>query len=163
MVLIVSVILSFIGMELVSWLIHRYIMHGPLWNIHKTHHQHTNGWLELNDVFTIFFGGLAVILLVVGLEQNKAIFTGAGTGITLYGLTYFVVHDVLIHRRIRLDRTRLGRSRLFGRVKHPLLKALSEAHQDHHKSRERDGSTSFGLLLIDFKYIRKHFKQGRKS
>lgn len=153
MILLVSIILSFIGMELASWLIHRYIMHGPLWNIHKTHHQHTGGWLELNDVFTIFFGSLAVIFLVVGLEQHNAVLTGAGAGITLYGLTYFVVHDMLIHRRIKL----------FGRVKHPLLKALAEAHQDHHKSRERDGSTSFGLLLIDIKYIRKHFRQGRKS
>lgn len=152
MVLAVFVILSFIGMELVSWLIHRYIMHGPLWNIHKTHHQHSGSWLELNDVFTIFFGSLAVIFLVVGLEQHNMALTGTGAGITLYGLTYFVVHDILIHRRIRL----------FGRVKHPFLRALSEAHQDHHKSRERDGSTSFGLLLIDIKYIRKHFKQGRK-
>lgn len=152
MALFISVIGSFIFMELASWFIHKYIMHGPLWNIHKSHHQHGEGWLELNDVFTIFFSGLAIALLVAGLRQQNPFYTGSGLGISLYGLVYFVLHDVFIHRRIKL----------FSRSENFILKALADAHRDHHRSREREGSTSFGLLLVDYKYFRKHLRKGRK-
>lgn len=30
---------TFIAMEGVTWLTHRYIMHGLLWYLHKDHHQ----------------------------------------------------------------------------------------------------------------------------
>lgn len=146
---------SFILMEFASWLIHKYIMHGPLWRIHKTHHQHRKGsWLELNDLFTIFFSGLAIVLLIRGIELRNAILTGAGAGISLYGITYFVLHDVFIHRRIKF----------FSGSNNPLLKALAEAHRDHHKSRQKSGSTSFGLLLVNKQYYKKHFRRkGRKT
>ena len=152
MALFFSVIGSFIFMELASWFIHKYIMHGPLWKIHKSHHIHSAGRLELNDVFTLFFSGLAIALLVAGLRQQNPYFVGSGLGISLYGGVYFILHDVFIHRRIKL----------FKRNRNFILNALADAHRDHHRSRERDGSTSFGLLLIDFKYFRKYLKKGRK-
>lgn len=149
--LVVSLISSFVLMEFASWFIHKYLMHGPLWNIHKSHHQHQAGkkW-ELNDLFSLFFTGLAIYLLIRGLRQQQAILTGAGLGISLYGITYFVVHDVFIHRRIKL----------FRNSRNPFIKALAEAHYDHHKSHERRGGKSFGLLLVGKEYYQKHF--GRK-
>lgn len=153
--LILSVTGSFVLMEFASWFIHKYIMHGPLWNIHKTHHQHQKGsWLELNDLFTIFFSGLAIFFLIRGLNLKNPYLTGAGAGISLYGITYFAVHDVFIHRRIKF----------FSGSNNPFLKALAEAHRDHHKSREKSGSTSFGLLLVNKEYYKKYFgRKGRKT
>ena len=152
MALIISLIGSFVFMELASWFIHKYIMHGPLWKIHKSHHTHTEGWLEVNDVFTLFFSSLAIGLLLVGLNQQNPYFIGCGLGISLYGCVYFILHDVFIHRRIKL----------FKRNRNFILKGLADAHRDHHKSQERDGSTSFGLLLVDLKYFKKHLRKGRK-
>jgi beta-carotene 3-hydroxylase len=153
MALLISLIGSFVFMELASWFIHKYIMHGPLWNIHKSHHKHTAGWLELNDVFTLFFSSLAIGFLVAGLNYQHPYFTGVGIGISLYGCVYFILHDVFIHRRIKL----------FAQSRNFVLSALADAHRNHHKSRERDGSTSFGLLLIDLKYFKKHLRKGRKA
>lgn len=46
------VLLVFIAMEGATWLIHKYVMHGFLWMLHKDHHDHSNaGSLEKNDYF----------------------------------------------------------------------------------------------------------------
>ena len=153
LILIISTIGSFAGMELASWFIHKYIMHGPLWNIHKTHHQHNEHVVELNDVFTLFFAGIAAVLLYVGLGNGNMSMVGAGTGITLYGVVYFILHDVFIHRRIRL----------FKRSKNLLLQALADAHRDHHKSINRRPSTSYGLLLVNKKYFLKHYRKRKNA
>lgn len=140
--------LGFIGMEIFSWFIHKYIMHGLLWKIHKTHHTKTKGFFELNDIFSFIFGSIAVILIILGLNNLDYRFW-IGTGISLYGFSYFILHDVLIHRRLKF-------------LKKPAnnyLDAISKAHRDHHKTRERDGSVSFGLLLVPKKYFRNSKKR----
>ena len=50
---ILTVMISFIGMECMAWFSHKYIMHGFLWKLHKDHHQKTNHWWELKDIFVI--------------------------------------------------------------------------------------------------------------
>ena len=137
-------VLSFLGMEIFSWAFHKYIMHGILWNIHKTHHSKSQDHLEFNDVFSLFFGSVATILIVFGLEHSDYRFW-IGCGITLYGLVYFILHDVLIHRR-------------FAKWKRPAniyLEALTRAHRDHHRTNQRDGSVAFGLLWIPRRYFKK--------
>ncbi len=136
--------LGFIGMEILSWFIHKYIMHGWLWQIHKTHHTKTNGFFELNDIFSLIFGSVAVILIVLGFASLDYRFW-LGAGITLYGFSYFILHDILIHRRFKFLK----------RPANTYLDAISQAHRDHHKTRERDGSVSFGLLLVPKKYYMK--------
>ena len=138
-------VLGFIGMELSSWFIHKYIMHGFLWNIHKTHHTKNDSFFELNDIFSFIFGAIAVILIISGLSEFDYRFW-LGTGITVYGFSYFILHDVLIHRRLRFLK----------KPKSSFFDAISKAHRDHHKTRERDGSVSFGLLLVPKKYYRKN-------
>ncbi|KKX47766.1 hypothetical protein L950_0224770 [Sphingobacterium sp. IITKGP-BTPF85] len=32
----------FVLMEGATWIIHKYIMHGFLWGLHKDHHDHSN-------------------------------------------------------------------------------------------------------------------------
>ena len=127
-------------MELFSWAIHKYLMHGVLWNIHKTHHTHTKGFFELNDLFTLIFGGSAIALIFLGIDQFDYRFW-IGCGISLYGVSYFVLHDVLIHKRLRW----------FEKPKNKYLKAITEAHKAHHRTQKED-SVSFGLFVVPKKY-----------
>lgn len=141
----VFLLVGFIGMELFSWFFHKHIMHGWLWNIHKTHHTKTKGFFELNDIFSLIFGSSAIVLILLGLANFDYRFW-IGVGISLYGFSYFILHDVFIHRRLKFMK----------KPTNSYLDAISKAHQDHHKTRKRDGSVSFGLLLVPKKYFRKN-------
>ncbi|MEM9671748.1 MAG: sterol desaturase family protein [Bacteroidota bacterium] len=144
MLAIVLTLVGFLGMEIFSWAFHKYVMHGALWSIHKTHHQKQHGYFELNDVFSLFFGSIAVVLIILGLENFDYRFW-IGLGITLYGFVYFILHDILIHRRMK-------------KLKRPsnhYLDGIARAHRAHHKSDRRDDSVSFGLLLVPRRYFRK--------
>ncbi|MFO7826253.1 MAG: sterol desaturase family protein [Cyclobacterium sp.] len=138
------IIIGFLAMELSGWFIHKYIMHGPLWRIHKTHHEHTKGYFELNDLFSLLFGSIAIVLIFLGLENFDYRFW-MGVGISFYGMSYFFLHDILIHRRLKF----------FGKPKKGFLAGIFKAHQAHHASRFRDGSVSFGLFFVPFKYFKK--------
>ena len=45
------VLLTFFTMEGITWLTHKYVMHGFLWYLHEDHHQPTPGFFEKNDAF----------------------------------------------------------------------------------------------------------------
>lgn len=134
---------SFLAMEAASWTIHKYIMHGALWHIHRTHHEHNKGFFELNDVFSLFFGTVAVVLILSDLANTGGRFW-IGMGISLYGVVYFILHDVLIHKRIKFKGRPIG----------VYLNGISKAHRDHHKSKEKDDSVCFGLLVVPKKYFK---------
>jgi len=67
-----------------------------------------------------------------------------GVGISLYGLVYFIVHDLYIHRRLKV----------FGKTANVYLRALDIAHKVHHSTRGRDGSQSFGMLWVHPRFFR---------
>ncbi|WP_114748292.1 sterol desaturase family protein [Pleomorphovibrio marinus] len=140
---VMFVVLGFVLMEISGWFIHKYIMHGPLWNIHKTHHQHNSGIFELNDLFSLAFGLIAVVLILLGVENLDARFW-IGIGISLYGMSYFVIHDILIHRR----------KKWMKKPKSGFLMGLFRAHQAHHVSRKRDDAVSFGLFFVPLRYFK---------
>ncbi|MBD8488692.1 sterol desaturase family protein [Echinicola sp. CAU 1574] len=142
------VILGFFLMEISGWFIHKYIMHGLLWRIHRTHHQRSKGAFELNDIFSLLFGSVSIILMVLGFEQLDYRFW-MGLGITIYGAGYFVLHDVLIHRRGKWMK-RPNRNSFF--------RGIFKAHQAHHANNKKKGTEAFGLLLVPLKY----FKEGKK-
>jgi len=129
--------LGFAAMEFFGWFIHKYLMHGPLWMIHKTHHQHSKSFFEWNDLFSVLFGSIAVLLIFLGVNTFDYRFW-MGVGITLYGVLYFILHDVLVHRRLTW----------FGKPKHPFLKGIYKAHQAHHKTNKKDDAVSFGLFVV---------------
>jgi len=135
---------GFIGTELASWFIHKYLMHGPLWFIHKTHHQARKGFFEANDVFTFFFGSVAVCLIIVGISELSAAFW-VGCGISAYGTLYFFLHDVLIHRRMNF----------LGRPKGRFLKGIYRAHAAHHKHETKEDAESFGLFIVPTRFFKK--------
>ncbi len=137
------VVATFISMEAFSWFIHKYLFHGPLWFIHKTHHRPRSSHFEFNDVFSLAFAGAAIWLIIAGLPGLTYQFW-IGIGITLYGVIYFVFHDVFIHRRV----TEFKSGNRY-------LLAIRRAHKIHHKSQKKNPSEEFGLLSASPKYFRK--------
>src|SRR6476661_8066981 len=92
-------------MEGFSWFIHKYLFHGPLWFIHKTHHQPAHRLLELNDVFSLLFAGISLYLMAIGRPEFSAAFW-IGAGIATYGIIYFIFHDWFIHNRLKPFKTK---------------------------------------------------------
>lgn len=127
---------TFVGMEGLAWLMHRYLMHGPLWVLHESHHRpRQNSWFERNDLFGIAFALPSIVLIYLG-THGQPLLLAIGTGMTAYGAAYFGFHDVLVHRRIRHSWAPRG----------AYLRRIVRAHLIHHKTLTREGAVSFGFL-----------------
>jgi beta-carotene 3-hydroxylase len=135
--------LGFILMEVFGWAIHKYLMHGPLWSIHKTHHRPSKYFFELNDLFSLLFGSIAVVLILKGVADFDYRFW-VGLGISLYGMLYFFLHDVLIHRRMKW----------FQKPKNGFLIRILKAHQAHHRTNKKEDAVSFGLFVVPKEYFK---------
>ncbi|MDB5264183.1 MAG: fatty acid hydroxylase [Adhaeribacter sp.] len=136
------VVVTFMLMEGVAWFTHKYILHGFLWFLHRSHHVRHNHALERNDLFFMYYGVLAMLFFIYG-SKNMDYRFWIGTGISLYGITYFLIHDIFIHRRIKI----------FKNTSNTYLKALNIGHKVHHKTTGRDGSEVFGMLWVPTKYF----------
>lgn len=134
---------TLIGMECLSWFIHKFLFHGPLWFIHKSHHQERHGFLELNDIFSIGFAALSMYLMYVGKDDLGTSFW-IGLGISVYGVIYFIFHDWFIHNRFKAFKT-----------SNWYLLGIRRAHKIHHKSTQKNPSQEFGLLWASRKYFKK--------
>lgn len=76
---------AFLLMEAVAWLAHKYVMHGFLWKLHKSHHQpDEKSPLEKNDFFFLIFATPAILFFLLGFKEFNHFFWIA-VGITLYG------------------------------------------------------------------------------
>lgn len=140
----------FISMEGATWLIHRYIMHGFLWFLHRDHHDHSNeGKLERNDWFFFIFASPAIALLYLGVQQNFSYWFFIGLGISLYGMAYFFVHDIFIHQR----------TKVFTKTNNPYLLAIRRAHKQHHKYLGKEDGECFGFLWVPVKYFKMYFNK----
>lgn len=140
-------------MEGATWLIHKYVMHGFLWKLHRDHHDHSNnGNLEKNDYFFIIFAVPAVVLMYWGSQQNFNYVFYIGLGITIYGMAYFFVHDIFIHQRIPFLKN----------TKNPYLLAIRRAHKQHHKHLDKEKGECFGFLWVPIKYFRMYYTMNRK-
>jgi len=92
------VIAAIIGMEVFAWVFHKYYMHGPGWGWHESHHVHTNGAFEKNDLYGICFSVIAAGLFIAGSLWSQTLWYVA-LGFTIYGVLYGIVHDGLVHQR----------------------------------------------------------------
>jgi beta-carotene 3-hydroxylase len=132
------VALVFFGMEGVAYASHRWLMHGPMWVWHESHHQIRQGVFEKNDLFGLGFSLIAMTGIALGMASpNWAVALDIGVGMTAYGAAYLFLHDILVHRR-------------FGITIHPrakYLKAVLRSHRVHHARRSRQGCTDFGFLI----------------
>ena len=63
---IFTLIITFIVTEFTAWFNHKYIMHGPLWILHKDHHKKDHkSWFERNDLFFFFYAFLSVSFVIM--------------------------------------------------------------------------------------------------
>jgi beta-carotene 3-hydroxylase len=129
------------GMEFMAWFSHRYIMHGLGWYFHKDHHQKEPGFFEKNDVYFLLYAIPSWLLIMFGAMNGFDLKFFAGIGIALYGLTYFLLHEVVIHERFTW----------FRNWRNPFFEALRKAHKKHHSVTEKHGASHFGLLLSPLK------------
>ena len=126
---------TFIIMEAFAWFMHKYLLHGPLWSLHKSHHRPHKGWFETNDLIVLLYAIPAILMMYYGYESKDWVWW-VGIGISFYGFFYFILHDIIIHRRIK-----------FGyRFQNRYIKRLIRAHKIHHKHLEKEGSKAFGFL-----------------
>jgi beta-carotene 3-hydroxylase len=150
---ILIVLATFFIMEALTWVIHKYVMHGFLWVLHRDHHDHgTPGNLEKNDYFFVIFACPAIALMYLGANQDFSYLFFIGLGITFYGMAYFFVHDIFIHQRIRLLR----------KTENPYLQAIRTAHRQHHKYTGKKPGECFGFLWVPLKYFKMYFNKGKQ-
>ncbi|MES2679442.1 MAG: beta-carotene hydroxylase [Bacteroidota bacterium] len=140
------VIVTFILMECVTWLSHKYLMHGFLWILHEDHHQpKPKAVFEKNDTFFIIFAIPSMALFAAGTFINGFGFcVFIGFGILLYGIAYFLVHDIFIHQRFKL----------FKKTNNFYLLALRKAHKVHHKHLGKEDGECFGMLWVPLSYYK---------
>ena len=136
---------ALLSMEAVAYLAHKYLMHGPLWFLHRSHHVPHSARLEWNDLFAIFFALPSIALIELGVRDHHWALLPLGLGMAAYGLIYFLFHDIVVHRRLRLPR--LPQS--------PYLRRIIKAHLVHHRTHGRDGAESFGFLYAPSAFQRR--------
>ncbi|MBN8836610.1 MAG: sterol desaturase family protein [Sphingobacteriia bacterium] len=129
-------------MEGITWLTHKYIMHGFLWYLHKDHHQPQGHFIEKNDAFFLIFAIPSWLCIMLGLQHENHYAAAVGFGIALYGAAYFLIHEVIIHQRLKW----------FTRSNNRYVKAIRWAHKMHHKHLEKESGESFGMLVVAKKY-----------
>ncbi|MCO6512656.1 MAG: hypothetical protein J5I65_17880 [Aridibacter famidurans] len=133
--------LGFAGLEAFSYVVHRWLFHGVLWRIHKTHHFPRKGAFEVNDLFSVLFGSVSVALMVFAEHPLwESVAFPVGLGIAIYGVLYFIVHDLFTHRRFLPFASRNG-----------ALLSIRGAHQTHHQTVEKDGQEPFGLFVYNYR------------
>jgi beta-carotene 3-hydroxylase len=147
---------TYILMEGITWCTHKFVMHGWMWYFHEDHHQPRGGFFEKNDAFFLIFAVPSCLLIVFG---SMAAFDWrfyVGIGILLYGVSYFLIHDVLIHQRFDW----------FSRTDNLYFRAIRKAHKIHHKHLNKEHGECFGMLYVPRKYFveaaayRKNLKKG---
>jgi beta-carotene 3-hydroxylase len=147
---VLIVIVTFISMEAVAWLAHKYLMHGWLWVLHEDHHKkNPTSFFEKNDYFFLIFAIPGIISLALGIYTSLHYLLFIGLGITIYGFAYFMVHDIFIHQRFKL----------FRNADNFYFKAIRRAHKMHHKHLEKIDGECFGMLWVPLKYFVDALKQ----
>lgn len=150
---IVIVLVTVLGMEFVAWAAHKYLMHGWLWVWHEDHHKphyEKEGFFEKNDLFFLVFAIPSMICYIVGtLSDTYGWLLFVGIGISIYGLIYFLIHDVYIHQRFKW----------FRQLDSRYSRAILRAHGAHHANTQKEAGESFGLLIVNPKYFRKRNRE----
>lgn len=145
------IVLTFLLMEGVAWATHKYVMHGFLWHLHADHHKKDHyGFLERNDTFFLIFAIPSILLFAVGSWQGfQQPWFWIGLGILIYGIVYFLVHEVFIHQRIKWLR----------KTNNAYFLGIRKAHKVHHKHLGKEDGECFGMLWVPLKY----FREARKT
>lgn len=136
---------TFFIMEFNAWFTHKYIMHGFLWSLHKDHHKKDHdSWFERNDAFFIFYAIVSMTCVFLWSYEGLWYFLPIGIGIFVYGIAYFVVHDIFIHQRFKWLRN----------IDNKYARGIRRAHKIHHKHIGKHKGENFGMLIVPWKYFK---------
>ena len=142
---IITIIITFFVMEFVAWFSHKYIMHGFLWFLHRDHHKKDHkSWFERNDLFFLQFAGISAIFVILWGEYDFWFGLPIAIGIFLYGIAYFIVHDIFIHQRFKI----------FRNINNRYARGIRRGHKMHHKNIGKENGECFGMLLVPRKYFK---------
>jgi beta-carotene 3-hydroxylase len=139
-------VVTFFFMEFMAWFTHKYIMHGFMWYFHEDHHKPIPklfGFFEKNDIFFLIFAVPSWLCIMLGLMYAYYTTVYIGAGIAVYGICYFLVHEVFIHRRLNW----------FKNSDNVYLRAIRKAHKVHHKNLGKENGECFGMLIVPLKYF----------
>ena len=132
---------AFAAVEVASYVLHRWVFHGVLWRLHRTHHDPAHGHgdgFEWNDLFSVGFAAVSLALLWAGRGAPVAgTAFPLGVGIAVYGALYFVLHDLYAHGRLGPLKMRNGAAQ-----------SVKRAHGRHHQSLSKEGQEPYGLFLF---------------
>ena len=150
-------LVAFLFMEFIAWSNHKYLMHGALWIWHKDHHKRDSKkakmplnteakHFEKNDRFFILYASPAIILLIMGFAFNTPSLVAIGIGITAYGITYFIIHDVIIHERLPLP--------FLYNMNNRYIRGIRRALLAHHRPKTKKDFHNYGLLIFPSKFLK---------
>ncbi|MCF8368151.1 MAG: sterol desaturase family protein [Bacteroidales bacterium] len=140
-----SVIGAFFFMEFMAWFSHKYIMHGFLWVLHKDHHIRDGRKFEWNDLFAVIYAIPSIMLIYFG-YADMDYRMWLGIGVFLYGMAYFMFHDVYVHQRVKM----------LSKISNRYLRATVKAHKEHHNPHAH---YNYGFLVAPIKYYVEEFKK----
>lgn len=146
---VIIILITFVITEFIAWFLHKYVMHGFLWSIHKDHHIQSGKLFQKNDSFLLVFAIPSWLLIMLGIFDSYDYKFWIGLGILIYGVIYFLFHDVLIHKRYKKIR-----KSIFRNVSNKYLQAIIKAHHAHHKYVTKHDGESFGMLFVHPKYYK---------
>lgn len=146
---VLLVLLAFFFMEFMAWFTHKYVMHGFMWYFHKDHHIRDGRKIELNDIFAVIFAVPSIVLIYFGVVTPDSYLLSIGIGIMLYGVAYFLFHDVYVHQRVPV----------FKKFSNRYLRATVKAHQQHHNPH---AEYNYGFLIAPLKYYVEEFSKKKK-
>ena len=128
--------LSIAAMEAIAIISHKYIMHGPGWFLHKSHHiKHKNNF-ESNDYYFLFFSTPSIISIVLGLLYSNNIILSIGICVLCYGLIYIFLHDIRVHKRFGLSIN----------INISYFRKIKKSHLKHHSIKTKHGASNFGFI-----------------
>lgn len=132
-------LLAAVAMEGWAAFLHRFVWHGLLWRVHVSHHTPRHGRFEANDILSGLHAPIAIAFILYGCRATpslaREIVFGVGIGMTLFGLSYAIVHDGMAHKRLPV--------RFLRRFSY--LRAVALAHAIHHQGKH--GQAPFGFFL----------------
>ncbi len=123
-------------MEAIAIFTHKYIMHGPGWFLHKSHHENNKQKIELNDFYFIFFSLPSIFFIINGILNKNYIYISIGVGILFYGVIYLLLHDIFVHKRFGLKIN----------IDNNFLRKIKISHHKHHNFKTKKGCSNFGFI-----------------
>lgn len=124
------VIAGFLLMEGAGAVAHRFLLHGPWWPLHRSHHLRPAQLVQAGDLVPAVLGALWLGVAAAGLRWWWPLVWLAAGALLQLGL-HVAVHDLAIHRRV-------------GWLPVPGLARWAGAHDVHHRTL----GPPYGVLVV---------------